>query len=393
MAEAHSTMSAVHEARGATLRQREELGEALRLAPGLLPVRLNLARLLIASKAPAAALDILDAKETYPSQKQTVPYIVQRNWALLALGRREELRKGIDQGLAASRTPDLLVQNALLQSQEKNYVGAKSSLNEALNQNPEYLPALEALMRLYAAQKKVPEAIENIRVYVAKRPNSALLQEILGNLLAATGKPGEARSAYMQAQAADPRGANPILALANLDLSEGKFDSARERMDKVQTLDPKNPQVWLRRGLLEVNRKNSPAAIDSFRKVLEVDPKNVLALNNLAYLLATQPNQANDALQYAQQAKELSPDLPDIDDTLGWVLYNKAVYQSALSYLENALKKHNDSAIRYHLAMTYTKLGDKRGPQMLRETLKAAPDLPEAAMAQRMLAETPRNSK
>ena len=43
--------------------------------------------------------------------------------------------------------------------------------------------------------------------------------------------------------------------------------------------------------------------------------------------------------------------------------------------------------------MTYAKVGDKRGPQMLREALRAAPGLPEAEMAQHLLIESARAAK
>jgi putative PEP-CTERM system TPR-repeat lipoprotein len=391
LAQAHATLAALYEARGAPLSERQELSEALRLNSGLLPVRLNLARLLISSKAPDAALDTLD--KAFDFQKRALPFIVQRNWALLALGRKEELRKGVDLGLAASRTPDLLAQDAILKAAEKNYAGAKSSLDEALKQDPENLRALEALLRLYAIQKKTPEAIQSIRAYAAQRPRSAVLQEILGNLLAADGKRAEARSAYMQAKAFDPRSSSAVLGLATLDVLDGKFDSARQALAGLETLDPQNPQVWIYRGLLETNQKNYPRAIEAYRKAVELDPKNVLALNNLAYLLATHINQTDEALKFVQQAKEMAPGLPDIDDTMGWVLYNKGVYQSALGYLESALKKHDDPAVRYHLALTYAKVGDKRGVEMLRKELKAAPQLPEAEIAQQVLTEASRSSK
>ena len=168
----------------------------------------------------------------------------------------------------------------------------------------------------------------------------------------------------MQAKAADPTSTNTTLALASLDMSEGKFGAAREGLANLQTTDPNNPQVWMRRGGLEANQKNYPAAIDCFRRVLELEPKNPIVLNNLAYLLAMHADQASEALKYAQEAKELAPDSPTIDDTLGWVLYNKGIYQSALGYLENAAKKKNDPAIRYHLAMAYARVGDaSKGPR------------------------------
>jgi Flp pilus assembly protein TadD len=124
-----------------------------------------------------------------------------------------------------------------------------------------------------------------------------------------------------------------------------------------------------------------PAAVEHYRKALEVDQNNVAALNNLAYLLA-ESNQADEALKYAQQAKELAPDNPTIDDTLGWTHYRKGLYSSAVKYLESAVAKDGTARRRYHLGMAYMKAGEqKKGQQALEAALKLDPKLPEAEAA------------
>ena len=80
---------------------------------------------------------------------------------------------------------------------------------------------------------------------------------------------------------------------------------------------------------IELQAGNSAAAIAQYRKVLEKDSRNLMALNGLAYLLADQANQPDEALQYAQQAKELAPNNAAVDDTLGWVYYCKGLYPIA----------------------------------------------------------------
>ena len=47
-----------------------------------------------------------------------------------------------------------------------------------------------------------------------------------------------------------------------------------------------------------------------------------MALNGLAYLLA-ETRQPDEAIKYAQKAKELAPDSPAVDDTLGWTYFQK----------------------------------------------------------------------
>ena len=120
-------------------------------------------------------------------------------------------------------------------------------------------------------------------------------------------------------------------------------------------------------------------------------------MNNLAYLMVDFPDQADAALSYAQQAIEAAPDSSDVAGTLGWVLYRKGLYQSAGQYLENAVsndqKSSETNAVirKYHLAMTYLKLGDqKKGQDVLLQALQQDPKLPEAMMAQAVLRQSVR---
>jgi tetratricopeptide (TPR) repeat protein len=108
-------------------------------------------------------------------------------------------------------------------------------------------------------------------------------------------------------------------------------------------------------------------------------------LNNLAYLLGSQDGHFDEALKYAQQVKELAPDNKGVDDTIGWIMFRKGLYRSAVKYLESAAAGQADPVVRYHLGMAYVKMGDKRGEPTLRAALRTAPHLPEARMAEQLL--------
>jgi uncharacterized protein HemY len=99
--------------------------------------------------------------------------------------------------------------------------------------------------------------------------------------------------------------------------------------------------------------------------------------------------QLDEALKYAQLAKEPAPYDPAVDDTLGWVCYRKGLYPMAAERFEAAVAKDPNAARRRHLAMTYLKSGDRgRGTAQLNQALKMDSTLPEAAAAQRIAAET-----
>jgi putative PEP-CTERM system TPR-repeat lipoprotein len=390
-AEPHMLLARLDEALGRTLNQRQELAEALRLDPALTAARLDLARLLIAHKGAAAALEIL--RQAPDSQKRAVPLIVESNWALMDLGRPDEARAGVAAALQAARTPELLLQDALLKMDSKDYKGAGTSLDSVLQQNPDDVRALRALVQLYGLRNQPAAALQAMRERASRRPNSAPVQNFMGELLLADGQPAEARAAFTTAQTADPRFRPARLALARLDVSEGKLGSAHRALADLLAGNPSDPDLWLYMGWLANMEKDYPQALAWFRKVVDADPSNVVALNNLAYLLASQTGHFDEALKYAQQVKELAPHNKGVDDTIGWIMYRKGMYRSAVEYLESAAQGEADPVIRYHLGMAYLKLGDKRGESTLRAALKSAPDLPEARMAEQLLQIEDRSQK
>ncbi len=387
-AEAHYILAKVHQARGATLQQRQELSEAVRLNKNLLAARIELAQALIAAKSAQAALDLMDL--TPEDQRQALGFIVQRNWALFASEDWAELREWLDQDLAKVKAPDLLLQDGLLRLQQKDYPGARSSLQEVLKQNPEDLRALGALAQSYTAQNQDSKALETVKQYASQRPKSAPLQLFLGDRLLKSGSRTDARTAFAAAKAADPKATTADLFLSQLDVSEGKPDAARQTLAAVLAADSRNVTARLMLGIIEDKAGNYVAAAEHYRKVLEADPANIVALNNLAYRLANDLNQPDEAIQLAQKVKEVAPDHPSVEDTIGWAFYRKGIFRTALVHLENAASKATDNmTIKYHLAMAYVKAGDRtRGQQTFQTAFKVNPNLPEAKMTQELLRES-----
>jgi tetratricopeptide (TPR) repeat protein len=125
---------------------------------------------------------------------------------------------------------------------------------------------------------------------------------------------------------------------------------------------------------LEEKSGNTNGAIDQLRQVAEADDRNVMALNNLAYLLAkTDPD---GALKYAQKADEIAPQTAAIEDTLGWVYYRKGLYTNALTHLRIAVAKDGTPRRQFHLGMAYVKAGDQAmGRQIVAAALKSDPSL------------------
>ncbi len=383
-AEAHFLMAKVHQMRGALLNQRAELSEVLRLRPDYLPARAQLSQLLITSGAAQSALELMNGVPA--AQKNNLGVLIQRNWALLALNQPSEARTQVDRGLAAVRSPELLIQDAYLKLQHKDYASARASLVEALNKSPEDLRILRLIVASYAAEKQPAAAVTVVRDYAQQHARSAIAQQFLADVLMANGQRQQARTALLAAKAANPKFMQADLSLARLDATEGHVNEATKTLSAVLAQYPNNVPARLMLASIKETGGNPNAAIDDYKKILQVQPDNVLALNNLAYDLVEYGNQADEALKYAQRAAELAPETPAVENTLGWVLYRKGMYSMAVPHLQKAADKEPSARRKCHLAMAYLKMGDQeRGQKNLDAAVKLDPSIPEIKTARQLL--------
>jgi tetratricopeptide (TPR) repeat protein len=385
-AEAHYIRAQLDRTRGENLTYRQELSEVLRLNPDLLPVRLELGNSLMQDGQAQAALETLNAAPV--PQRELPAVIVERNWAFWSMGDLASMRKGIDQGLSQVRSTDLLLQDGLWKLRNGDYSAARASLEEALKINPADVRALRGLDVSYVIQKQAAAGIEKVKEYASRQPQSAPVQEFLGTALLSQGNRDQAEAAFTAAKKADPHFEDADLSLTQIDLLNGKVDSAQKKLEAILASDPDNKVAHMWLANIETMKGNYSTAAERYRQVMAESPNNAQALNNLAYILAEYSHQPDQALAYAQRAVELAPDRPEYRDTLGWVLYRKALYTSAITELESAASKGDNARWHYHLAMAYIKAGDlKRGRATFQDALKRNPNLPEAKAAEEMLAQ------
>ena len=210
-----------------------------------------------------------------------------------------------------------------------------------------------------------------MRNLAAQNPKSAPLQKLYGDWLQVAGDRAAARGAYRAAKAVDPKYIDADYALVAVDIAESHKDDARQTLAELVKTNPRNVKALL----LLANLEPNPAdAMAHFRAVIEIDGRNVGALNNLAYLMA--PTDPDGALKYGQQAMELAPDSPSVQDTLGWIYYRKGIYQTAVQYLQTAVSKDPTPLRQFHLALSYIKHGDReRGSVLLQTALAKDPNL------------------
>jgi tetratricopeptide (TPR) repeat protein len=376
-AEAHFALSEVRKAQGMLRLERAELAEALRFNPAFLPARLALADSKFSSRDGKSALEVLE--EAPAVQKRLLQWIIERNWALLTLSDVRTLRPTLDQLLKVGRLPELVLQDAVARMIEKDYSGARAAAEEVLRSQPEEPRAVRVIADAYLAQNRPQQAVQRAAEIAAAHPKSAPLQLALGQIQVRAGDYAEARKAFEASAAVDPTNIPSGLALAELDRRESRFEAAGSRLSRLFTAHPKNVQVILLLAKVEDGAKNRANAVAKYREVLLLDTDNVDALNNMAWDLAL--DNSDEALKFAEQALEVAPGNPAVQDTLGFVYYRRGIYAKAVEYLKAAVQKEPTPNHQFHLAMSYLKSGDQlQGEKLLRMALQQDPNLRRTEM-------------
>ena len=142
-------------------------------------------------------------------------------------------------------------------------------------------------------------------------------------------------------------------------------------------------------GMIHERNKEIDKAKAKYEEVLKLNPKFGPAANNLAYILGEEGANLDQALSYAQTAREQQPNDPSVADTLGWIYYKKNAYLKASSLLKEAVEKSpNNPIIHYHYALAQQKNGDLAGAKKsLQASLKLSETFPGAEDAKKILNE------
>ena len=90
-----------------------------------------------------------------------------------------------------------------------------------------------------------------------------------------------------------------------------------------------------------------------------LDAEAAVAANNLAWLYVSSNRNLDQALQLAQTAAKQLGEVPQVNDTLGWIYYRKGMFEPAVRHLEKSIQKDaTDPSVHYHLGMAYLQLGE-----------------------------------
>jgi tetratricopeptide (TPR) repeat protein len=243
---------------------------------------------------------------------------------------------------------------------------------KALATNPRHTEALGLMVGIHLRNKRFETALELCAAYGPKMEEegeAAFVSYLQGNIFQAQGEFQIAVEYFEAAIEKEPDLPAPYLALARLHVQEGKPEEAISRYRAVVEKYP-SLSGYMAMGAISDQQGKSREAEVFYRKALEIKPDFAPAANNLAWNLAEQEGDLEEALGYARIAKEKLPMNPAVMDTLGWILFLRGSYSEAVSELQNSVARDPDNpVIHFHLGMAYHK---NRESDKAREALSKA---------------------
>ncbi|MEZ5352328.1 MAG: tetratricopeptide repeat protein [Bryobacteraceae bacterium] len=356
-----------------------QLQEALKLRPNYLQPKVSLARIHLARREFARAQQLAD--EVLQSAPTMTAALLIRISSLIGIGEKRTAREELTK-LLASRPdlPDALYLLGVLDVSERRLPEAEKNFAALYRSRSADQRGLLGLVEIYAATNRVDQAREMLEREVKNAPaNPRALRVALANLSVRAKNYGEAITTYRSLLEETPEDATLWMRLGETYRRSGKIEECLAALEKATTVAPKAPGPWLQLALVmeAVGRHDKTRTI--YESLLKIAPDNPIALNNLAFLMAESGRDLDQALSYAQKAKQQMPNSADVADTLGWVYIKKNLSDDAIRIFNELLTKNPEHVTwRYHLAMALYQKGDKlQAKKELQQALQNKPSSDE----------------
>ncbi len=133
------------------------------------------------------------------------------------------------------------------------------------------------------------------------------------------------------------------------------FEIVRGWIDEALVQDPKNWTLKLSLAELLALKQEYAAAEPIYREALKAEPDNVIALNNLAWILAPRLEASEEAMKCVDHAIEISGPTGELLDTRARIHISRGSYDQAIEDLQQALHLGQTSLRWFHLSVAQFK--------------------------------------
>lgn len=261
--------------------------------------------------------------------------------------------------------------------------GARQSLERALKQKPDFLPAVLLLAQLGPQERM--EATRRLSQYVQKNPRARDARMSLAQLYLAGDRLEDAKVEFTRLAKDDSHDLPPLMALALIEIQQRHLQSAQQYLQQYVAAAQSQPnadpdQAYLYLAQIALEQKDDQAASQWLDRIAPYSAQSLAGQITRAQITARN-GKVDDARKLLASLKPAVPrEAALIARTDGAILLDAKRYTEAQARLAQAIKAFpDDPDLIYDYAMAAERSGryDVMEKQ-LRELMKLQPDNPQA---------------
>jgi tetratricopeptide (TPR) repeat protein len=360
--------------------------EVLRLNPRATEAKIALGQLHLAQGRPDSSISFAsEALANEPANPNAELLYVR---GLLARGELDRADSELKKLVARHpRSAVVRTQMGMLLGRRGEMARARAEFERALEISPDSLEALGGIVALDLSQRDFKSARARIDAKLAAGRAGAPLLTLAAKTYATGGDLASAEGFLRRALEADDTYLTAYGALGQLFVAQKKLNEARAEFERLAARMPRPVAPLTMVGIILQVLGDDAGAREKFERVMQLDPEAAVAANNLAWIYAEKGGNLDVALHLAQTAQKHLPDVPEVNDTLGFIYYKKNLAPLAIATLKVSAEKEPGNALyQYHLGLAYAGAGDAaRAKQALSRALALRADFDGAEDAKERL--------
>ena len=341
-----------------------QLKNALQNQPDLAEARFLLAKALLATgDAAGAQIELKKAETGGYAREQIVPLMAQ---AMLSQGQAKAVTETYaDTRLsspAAQAELQTLVAGAWFAQGKSDQAQAK--LAEALQTQPNHVPALLLKARVTASNRDFDGALTQIAQILKTAPQNEEAFKLRGDIqLFGQQRPDDALVSYREAVKAKPGYKDAQASIVRVLMAQNKLPEATTELETLSKSAPKSPYTLYLQAQLALKKQDLKAARETAQQLLRATPDSPQALE-LAGTIEAQSNALIQAESMLAKALTTSPELKLARRVLVATYLRMGQVDKAIATLPANLDEvDNDAALLAVAGQAYMIHGDQERAQ------------------------------
>lgn len=239
-----------------------------------------------------------------------------------------------------------------------------------------FYPAYIMLIRIYAIQGRLEQALQEVDVLVREWPDHPVGYIMKGDLAYVSGEKDIALAAYNKAVEIEPDSTYTWTKILHLRLEQQEFSMADDLADWLIQKNPHLPEPYLAKGIISMQKGKKEEATSFFQKVLELNDEHYKAHYYLG-LIKTESSE-REAIGHYERSLEIYPRQPIIYSQLARLYVKTNDNTMGLNTAKRWAANYQDQGEPYEfMAMIYiAESNNHEAVRYLKKAISLEPKIP-----------------